>query len=329
MAAEQLYSLDGKRVWIAGHNGMVGSAIHRQLAGRKCTVLTVPSSELDLRRQADVERWVETNRPDVVIVAAARVGGIYANSSLPADFIYDNMMIEANVIHSAFLGGIEKLLFLGSTCIFPREAPQPTPESALLTGQLEPTNQWYAIAKIAGIKLCESYRLQHGCDFISAMPTNLYGPGDNFHPKLSHVLPALLARIDQAKATDQPKVTVWGSGTPRREFLYVDDCADALIYLLEHYSDLDFVNVGTGIETSIRELAETIGQVVAYNGQIEFDVSQPDGAPRRLMDVSRMRGLGWQSHTTLKQGIEKTYDWYRKATDGAQESLRGQGQGDA
>ncbi len=323
MAADRLYSLEGKRVWVAGHTGMVGASLCRQLAGRDCHILAVPSAELDQRRQADVEAWVRTNKPDAVIVASARVGGIIANDTLPADFIYDNLMIETNIIHASYLAGVEKLLFLGSTCIYPRDAHQPTVEDALLTGPLEPTNQWYAIAKIAGIKLCQAYRAQHGCDFISAMPTNLYGPGDNFHPEHSHVLPALMSRIHEAKRNNAAQVTVWGSGNPRREFLHVDDCARALVFLLEHYSGAEFFNVGTGVDMSIRDLATLIARIVGYEGTLTFDASRPDGAPKRLMNVDRIKALGWVPDYTVEQGLLQTYEWFLKTLGDDNGNLRG------
>ena len=305
------YSLTGKKIWVAGHRGMVGSAIVRRLVTEGVEVLTVNRNEVDLSRQQDVERWVEKSRPDVVVVAAAKVGGINANNSHPVDFLYDNLMIEANIINAAHQVGVEKLLFLGSSCIYPRLAPQPMAEDMLLTGPLEPTNQWYAVAKIAGIKLCQAYRRQYGRDFISAMPTNLYGPGDNFDLSASHVLPALLRKIELARTEDAPEVELWGTGAPLREFLYVDDLADACLYLIRHYSAEEHINVGTGEEVSIRELAETLAKVIGWNGRFVFNSDKPDGAPRKLMDSSRIHTLGWKHRTSLEEGIRRTLDWYR------------------
>jgi len=307
---EPLYRLEGKRIWVAGDGGMVGSAIVRRLAGSFCEILTVPRTLLDLRRQADVEDWAAEARPDVVIVAAARVGGIHANDSRPATFIYDNLAIETNVIETARKVGVEKLLFLGSSCIYPRLAPQPMTEDMLLTGPLEPTNQWYAIAKIAGIKLCQAYRREHGCDFIAAQPTNLYGPHDNFDLQSSHLVPALMAKAHLAKRSGAPALPVWGTGTPRRELLFVDDCADALLHLLRHYSDETPVNVGTGRDLTVAEIAGAVCRAVGYRGQLRFDPSMPDGAPRKLLDTGRLRALGWQAQTSLAEGLERTYAWY-------------------
>lgn len=307
---EVSYDLKGKRVWVAGHRGMVGSAIVRRLAEEDCEVITVSRADLDLIRQADVEAWMDKTRPDCVFVPAAKVGGILANDTWPADFLYDNLMIEANIIHSAHACGVEKLLFLGSSCIYPKMAEQPMTEEALLEGQLESTNQWYAIAKIAGLKLCEAYRRQHGANFISAMPTNLYGFNDNFDLQTSHVLPALLRKMHTAKVKGASEVELWGTGTPRREFLYVDDCADALVFLMKTYSGAGHVNVGTGEDLRIRDLAEVIAEVVGYEGALVQDTSKPDGTPRKLLDVSKLKGLGWSAKTDLKTGIEKTYAWF-------------------
>jgi len=309
--AEAGFRLDGRRIWVAGHRGMVGSAIVRRLATEPCTVLTAGRETVDLCRQAEVEAWLDAERPDAVVVAAARVGGILANSTRPAEFLYDNLAIEANVIHAAWRAGVPKLLFLGSSCIYPRLAPQPITEEALLTGPLEPTNEWYAIAKIAGIKLCQAYRQQYGCDFISLMPTNLYGPGDNFDLTSSHVLPALLSKIDWAKREGLSTVELWGSGQPRREFLHVDDLADAAIFALRHYAGDTPLNVGTGVDVTIRELAETIADVVGFTGSFAYDTSKPDGTPRKLLDVSRLATLGWKARIDLRTGIEQTYDWYK------------------
>jgi GDP-L-fucose synthase len=308
--AADSFSLRGRRVFVAGHRGMVGSAIVRRLAGEGCEILTVGRSQVDLRRQQPVEDWMQAERPDVVIVAAAKVGGILANSSRPADFIYDNLAIEANLIHAAHELGVAKLLFLGSSCIYPKLAPQPMKEDALLTGPLEPTNEWYAIAKIAGIKLCQAYRKQHGADFISAMPTNLYGPGDNYDLQSSHVVPALMRKIDEARAKGAAQVEIWGSGTPRREFLYVEDMADACVFLLKHYNGSDHVNIGTGVDLTIRELAETIARVVGYRGDFVYDRSKPDGTPRKLMDGSKLAVLGWRASTSLESGLKQSYDWF-------------------
>lgn len=311
MTEGRAYSLLGKRVWVAGHRGMVGSAIVRRLAPEGCEVLTAGREAVDLRRQAEVEEWMGVHRPQAVFVPAATVGGIFANDTRPAEFIYDNMMIVANIIHSAWQTGVEKLLFLGSSCIYPKLAPQPIPEDALLTGPLEPTNQWYAVAKIAGIKLAQAYRRQYGCDFISAMPTNLYGLGDNFDPQYSHVLPALIARMHAARQARAPSMAIWGTGTPRREFLYVDDCADALVFLMKNYSDEGHINVGSGSDLTIRELAELVRRVVGFEGEIVTDTSKPDGTPRKLMDVSRLSSLGWRASTPLEEGVARVYAWYR------------------
>jgi len=302
--------LAGKRIYLAGHAGMVGSAVHRRLAREGCEILTTSRQDVDLRDQAAVHGWMAKARPDAVIIAAAKVGGILANDTQPADFLYDNLMIEANLIHAAFETGVEKLLFLGSSCIYPKLAEQPIHEDALLTGPLEPTNEWYAIAKIAGIKLCVAYRRQHGCDFISAMPTNMYGINDNFDLQTSHVLPALMVKVHEAKLRGDASYEVWGTGTPLREFMYADDCADALVHLLKFYSGEEHVNVGTGEEVSIRDLAEIMCEVVGFDGELVFDASKPDGTPRKLMDSSRLSGLGWRPTTRLKDGIARTYEWY-------------------
>jgi GDP-L-fucose synthase len=306
----QSYALSGKRVYVAGHRGMVGGAICRRLASEGCDILGASRAELDLTRQAEVEDWMAEKKPHAVFLAAARVGGIAANNDFPADFIYDNLAIEANIIQAAHRIGVEKLLFLGSSCIYPKHAPQPMTEEALLTGPLEPTNEWYAVAKIAGIKLTQAYRRQHGRDFISAMPTNLYGPGDNFDLASSHVLPALMVKIHKAKLAGDPYYTVWGSGTPKREFLHVDDLADALVFLMKHYSADSHVNVGTGVDLTIRELAESIARAVGYEGEIVYDAAKPDGTPRKLLDVSRLAALGWRASTGLGEGIADTYRWY-------------------
>jgi GDP-L-fucose synthase len=289
---------------------MVGQAIIRRLEREDCTVLTVPRSELDLTRQADVEDWMAQQRPEVVFVAAAKVGGIYANDSLPATFLYDNLAIEQNIVEGARRSGVEKLLLLGSSCIYPRDAQQPMVEDALLSGPLETTNQWYAIAKISGIMLCRAYRRQYGCDFISVMPTNVYGPGDNFHPEYSHVPAALLRRFHEAKEAGRESVTVWGTGKPMREFLFVDDLADACVFLMKNYSAEQHINVGTGQDISIGDFAETIRGIVGYRGEIVFDSSRPDGTPRKLLDVSALSALGWTARTSLRSGLEAYYGWF-------------------
>lgn len=310
LMTETAFPLAGRRVWVAGHGGMVGAAICRRLAGEGCEVMTAGRGELDLRRQAEVEDWLAEARPDAVFLAAATVGGILANSARPADFIYDNLAIEANIIHAVWRLGVAKLLFLGSSCIYPRLADQPIAEEALLTGSLEPTNQWYAVAKIAGLKLCEAYRRQHGADFIAAMPTNLYGPGDNFDLESSHVVPALMAKCHLAKRAGASEVTVWGSGRPRREFLHVDDLADALVHLMVRYSDASPVNVGTGEDVTIAALARLVARAVGYEGRFTYDASKPDGAPRKLLDASRLAALGWRARTPLPEGLAGTYSWY-------------------
>lgn len=302
-----MYDLAGKRIWVAGHRGMVGSAIIRRLASEGCEVLTAGRAELDLRRQDAVEAWMEENSPDAVFLAAAKVGGILANDTYPADFLYENLILEANIIHAAYRSGVEKLLFLGSSCIYPKFAPQPITEDALLTGALEPTNEWYAIAKIAGIKLCQAYRRQHGCDFISAMPTNLYGPGDNFDLNTSHVMPALIRKAHDARQSGAAAMTVWGTGTPRREFLHVDDCADACVFLMKSYSDESHVNVGSGEDITILELTKLVCDVVGFSGGIEHDLSKPDGTPRKLMSAERLRSMGWAPRIALADGIAEAY----------------------
>jgi GDP-L-fucose synthase len=303
----EAYDLRGKRVFVAGHRGMVGGAIVRRLAGEGCEVLTAGRGELDLRNQAETHDWIGRHRPDAIFMAAAKVGGIVANNTLRADFLYDNLAIATNVVHAAFEHRVGKMMFLGSTCIYPRLAPQPIPESSLLTGPLEPTNEPYAIAKIAGIKLAEAYRDQHGCNFISVMPTNLYGPGDNYHPEHSHVVAALVRRFHEAKAIGAPEVVVWGTGTPRREFLYVDDLADACVHLMKTYSGREIVNIGTGEDIAIGEFARVVARVVGYEGRIAFDTSRPDGTPRKLVDVSRLTALGWRARTPLEEGLRLAY----------------------
>jgi GDP-L-fucose synthase len=299
------------KIFVAGHRGLVGSAVVRRLEG-KGELLLRTRQELDLRDQKAVEAFFDKERPEYVYLVAAKVGGIQANRSRPAEFIYENLMIEANVIHAAWRSGVKKLLFTGSSCIYPRMAPQPIREEHLLTGPLEPTNEWYAVAKIAGIKLCQAYRRQYGFDAICAQPTNLYGPGDNFDLESSHVLPALIRKFHEAKVARAPEVTVWGTGTPRREFLHVDDLADALVFLMENYSGEEIVNVGTGEDLTIRELGEMVREAVGYEGALVFDESMPDGTPRKLLDVSRLRGMGWRPKIRLREGITNTYKWFIK-----------------
>ncbi len=310
--ARIIYPLKGRRVFVSGHRGMVGSALIRRIRAEECLILTATREELDLRDQKAVGDWFLTNLPDTVFVAAAHVGGIYENATHPGEFLYDNLAIAANIIEAARRTAVRKLMFLGSSCIYPRLAAQPIRESCLLTGPLEPTNEWYAIAKIAGLKLCQAYRRQYGCDFISAMPTNLYGPDDNFELLSSHVLPALLAKIDSATRSGDPTVTIWGTGTPRREFLHVDDLAEALVFLMRTWSEEQPINVGTGTEVTILELAQTIATVIGYKGRFVFDATKPDGAPRKLLDTSQLAALGWRPHIDLATGIRQTYDWYRK-----------------
>jgi GDP-L-fucose synthase len=304
------FSLKGKRVFVAGHRGMVGSALVRRLAPEECEVLTATREELDLTRQDAVEHWMAAKRPDAMFIAAAKVGGIAANNSRPADFLYQNLAIETNLIHAAYLVGAQKLVFLGSSCIYPKFSPQPIPEDALLSGPLEPTNEWYAIAKIAGIKLCEAYRRQYGVDFVSGMPTNLYGPGDNFDLETSHVLPALIRKFHEAKRERRREVVIWGTGTPRREFLYVDDCADALMHIMKAYSADQHINIGSGEDLPIIELARLVARIVGFDGAITSDSSKPDGTPRKLMDGAKLKRLGWEPKVTLADGILATYEWY-------------------
>ncbi len=307
-----LYDLKGKRIFVAGHKGMVGAAIVRRLAAEDCEILTADRSALDLREQAGVRAFLKDARPEAVILAAAKVGGILANDRYPADFLYDNLAIQTSVIEAAYRQGVEKLLFLGSSCIYPKHAEQPIREEALLSGPLEPTNEPYAIAKIAGLKLCAAYRRQHGADFVSAMPTNLYGPGDNFDLETSHVLPALIRKAHEAKAAGRGAVEIWGTGTPRREFLFVDDCADALVFILKRFSAAEHINVGAGHDISISEAAETVARVVGFDGGFRFDTSKPDGAPRKLMCDRKLSTLGWKPRTPLAEGVRRTYEWYRE-----------------
>jgi len=304
------YPLAGKRVWVAGHGGLVGSALVKRLASEHCEMVSASRSQLDLRRQSDVEDWLAETGPAAVFVAAATVGGIHANDVRPADFLYDNMMIEANIVHAAWRVGVEKLLFLGSTCIYPKFAPQPMAEGDLMTGPLEPTNQWYALAKIAGIHLCQAYRRQHGCNFISAMPTNLFGPGDNFDAENSHVIPALMGKIHKARNENLAAVDIWGSGEPYREFLYSEDAADALVFLMKHYTGASQVNVGTGEELKIIEIARLIADIVGYRGAWKFDSNRQDGPPRKLADSRFLKSLGWTPRVGLCDGLQATYDWF-------------------
>jgi GDP-L-fucose synthase len=303
------YDLKDKRIFVAGHRGMVGSSIARRLTrSGDCDVVTAGREKVDLLKQEPTERFLRDVRPQVVIVAAAKVGGIHANNAFPAEFIYENLVIAANVINGAHRADVEKLLFLGSSCIYPRLAHQPIIEEELLTGPLEPTNEWYAIAKIAGIKLCQAYRRQYGADFISVMPTNVYGPGDNYHPENSHVIAGLIRRCHEAKIAAAPTVTVWGTGTPRREFIYVDDLAEACVFVLEHFSGESHLNVGTGEDVTIADLARIIAEVVGYPGKLVFDTSRPDGTPCKLLDVSKLQAMGWSARTALRLGIERAYE---------------------
>ncbi|MBB3998511.1 GDP-L-fucose synthase [Aureimonas pseudogalii] len=308
---EGSYDLSGKRIFVAGHRGMVGSAIVRRLASENCEVLTAGRDRADLRRQTEAEALLRDLRPDVVFMAAAKVGGILANDTYPADFLFDNLMIAANVSKAAHEAGTEKFLFLGSSCIYPKLAPQPIEEESLLTGPLETTNEWYAVAKIAGIKIGQAFRRQYGWDFISGMPTNLYGPGDNFDLASSHVMPALLRKAHEAKLANAPSITVWGTGTPRREFLHVEDCADAAVFLMQHYSDEMHVNIGSGTDLSILELTQLVCDVVGYRGEIIHDLTKPDGTPRKLMSADRLRGMGWQPRIGLEDGVRRTYEWFQ------------------
>jgi GDP-L-fucose synthase len=309
------YSLAGKRVWVAGHRGMVGGALCRRLAHKDCEVLTAGRETLDLRRQAEVEAWMAAHKPEAVFVAAATVGGILVNDSRPAEFIGDNIAIAHNIVEAAHLAKVKKLLFIGSSCMYPKLAPQPVSESALLDGLPEPTNQWSSVAKIAGAKLCQAYRRQYGDDFIVAVPTNLYGPGDNFDLAASHVLPALMRKVHEAALAGTGPVEIWGSGAPRRELMYVDDAADAMVFLMEHYADEEMINIGGGDEVSIRELAERIARVVNYRGGFHFAIERPDGAPRKALDGARLRAMGWRSRTRLDDGLARTLAWYEEAVE--------------
>ena len=308
--AAHAYDLRGKRVWVAGHRGMVGSAIVRRLEREDCQVLTASRQDADLRDQHATAAWMGREKPDAVFLAAAKVGGILANDTYPADFLYDNLMIEANIIHGAHKAGVGKLMFLGSSCIYPKFAPQPITEEALLTGPLEPTNEWYAIAKIAGIKLADAYRKQHGADFISGMPTNLYGPGDNFDLNSSHVMPALIRKAHEAKLSGASEITIWGTGTPRREFLHVDDCADACVHLMKTHSAEGHVNIGSGEDLTILELTQMVCDVVGFRGRIAHDLSKPDGTLRKLMSADKLRATGWSPKIALRDGIAAVYQWF-------------------
>ncbi len=308
------YSLSGKRVWVAGHRGMVGSAICRQLEKEECDILSIGKETLDLRNQDAVLNWMTKEKPNAIFLAAATVGGIYANDTRPAEFLYENLVIETNIIHSAKLNNVEKLMFLGSACIYPREAKQPMSENALLTGPLEPTNEWYAIAKIAGIKMCQAYRRQYGCDFISAMPNNLYGPGDNFDLESSHVVPALIRKFHEAKEQGRSNVEIWGTGKPLREFIYVDDCASALVFLMKNYSDDEHVNIGTGEEISIGDLAKSVSNTIGFKGSLEFNPEFPDGAPRKLLNCQKISQLGWQAEVGLEKGLALAYQSFLEAS---------------
>ena len=306
----ETYELENKRVWIAGHNGLLGSSIRRRLLTENCDIITVDRKNLDLRKQSDVEYWISKKRPNTVIISAATVGGIYANSTRPAEFLYDNLMIEANIIEAARKYGIEKLLFLGSSCAYPKAALQPMEEEILLSGRLEKTNEYFSIAKIAGIKLCEAYRKQYGCNFISAIPANLYGPQDNFDLYDSHVIPALIQKMHHARMQDKKSIQIWGTGMAIREFLFVDDCADAVIFLLKKYNKGAHINIGSGEEITIKNLAHKISRVVDFNGHITFDTTKPDGAPKKVLNGSRLRELGWIKNVTLDDGISLTYEWF-------------------
>ena len=313
MSTDVIFPLKGKRVLVAGYKGMVGSAIVRRLGREQCEVLLADRGEVDMKDQAATRAWIMDRKPDAIFLAAARVGGILANETYPADFLYDNLMIEVNLIEAAYCAGVSKLLFLGSSCIYPKLAPQPITEDALLTGPLESTNEWYAIAKIAGIKLCQAYRKQHHCDFISAMPTNLYGPGDNFDLKSSHVIPALMRKSHEAKQRGEKEVVIWGTGTPRREFLHVDDVADGLVHLMKVYSGDSHVNIGSGTDYTILELAELICKTVGFSGKIAFDRSKPDGTPRKLMSADKIHALGWAPSIPFEEGLASTYSWFLDA----------------
>jgi GDP-L-fucose synthase len=307
---KKLFSLEKKRVFVAGHNGMVGSSLIKRLSQVDCQILTVERKDVDLRRQDQVEKWMEKNKPDCVFLAAAKVGGIYANQTYPADFIYDNLMIGSNIIHSSYKTGVKKLLFIGSSCIYPKFAKQPIKEDALLTGELEPTNEPYAVAKIAGIKLTQSYRRQYDVDYISVMPTNLYGENDHFDPQVGHMVASLIFRIHKAKKENQKSVELWGTGQAKREFMYVEELSDALVFLMENYSASDFINIGTGEDLSVLEIATIIAETIEYKGNITLNPLKPDGMLRKCLNVSKLNSLGWKSQISLKEGIKKTYQWF-------------------
>jgi GDP-L-fucose synthase len=308
---ELLFPLAGKKVWVAGHRGMVGSALVRRLAREGCDILTADRKTLDLRRQRETEDWLAAHKPDAAFIAAAKVGGIAANAASPGEFLYDNLIIEANAIEAARKAGVAKLVFLGSSCIYPKLAPQPIPEDALLSGPLEPTNQWYAIAKISGLMMCRAYRKQYGCDFISAMPSNLYGPQDNFDLETGHVLAALIRKAHDARESKTSEFVVWGSGKPLREFIHVDDCADALVFLMQHYSGAEHVNIGSGKDLPIIDLARLVADIVGFTGRIVLDPTRPDGTPRKLVDISKLAAMGWHPRIELRDGIADAYKWYR------------------
>ena len=306
----KIFDISGKRIWVAGHRGMVGAAVVRRLGSAGCEILTVGREQVDLTRQAEVERWLDEARPDAVIMAAARVGGIHANSTLPADFLFINLMIGANVVNAAHAAGVKRLVNLGSSCMYPVGAPQPISEASIGDGRPEPTNEAYAVAKLATASLAATYRKQFGADYVTVIPTNLYGPGDNFDPMMSHVAPALMRRMIEAREKNLPEVAIWGSGKPRRELMFVDDAADAIVFVLERYSAGEPINIGIGVDVSIRELAELTAKVVGYRGALTFDASKPDGAPRRLLDNARLAALGWRASTELADGLGQMYQWY-------------------
>jgi GDP-L-fucose synthase len=316
------FDLAGRRVWVAGHRGMAGSAIVRRLQRESCEIVTATREELDLLHQADVDSWMADAKIDAVFLAAATVGGIMANATRPAEFLYENLAIETNIIHAAWRTGVKKLLFLGSSCIYPRMAEQPMREEVLLTGPLEPTNEWYAIAKIAGIKLCQAFRRQYGCDFVSVMPTNLYGPGDRYDAEGGHVVAALIIKIHAAKVANSPTVELWGSGAPKREFLFSEDLADACIFVMKNYSGEMFLNVGTGKDMTILELAQSIANIIGWKGTFRFDTSKPDGTPRKVMNVSRLRALGWSAPTDFEPGMKEAYRWYLSNVAGSSVSMK-------
>lgn len=320
MLPDPLFNLQGKKIWVAGETGLVGSALVRRLSLENVEILRAPHAVLDLTRQQDTEDWLAAQRPDVVILAAARVGGIGDNATHPADFIYTNLAIAQNVIHGAYRAGVQKLLFLGSSCIYPKMAPQPITEDALMTGPLEPTNEFYALAKIAGLKMCQAYRRHYGCDFISAMPTNLYGPGDRFDEATSHVIPAIMLKLHNAKINNAPQVELWGTGRALREFLHVDDCADALVHMVQHYAGEAPLNIGSGQEVSIHDVAQHIKTIVGYSGEIIFNAAYPDGTPRKLLDSSRINTLGWAAQTPLLTGFENTYRWFLQSRQHADQA---------